>query len=455
MTFRPRSLRFRLTIWYAIALSVGLGLFGSLIWGSLRHQMMSEVDSELNGRAERFEAFFRAESDELQGDARVRDELIEFSQALPPGSFLTLRGTSGFTFRYVAAQPVAAEVLRTLVRRFTRNGEDFDLEAGISIGNVTHTLDLLRILLLSLLPVAIAIACVGGAWLSGRALKPVSDISDAALTISIDNLSERLPLAKTGDEIARLTEVLNGMFGRLESAVETLSQFVADASHELRTPLSVIRTTADLALRRARSPESYRQSLEEVSLEAERMTRIVEDLLTLARTDTVTFEMPRAELDLREVLSSVCSEAGPLADVRGIQVESSLGPEPAFVLGNRAALHRLFLALMDNALKYSSPAGKVIVRIDRTNGQVTALVKDFGRGIAKTDLPHIFKRFYRADPARSGEGHGLGLALADSVARAHRASIEVDSKEGSGTSFRVVFAVSDAKANLELRAERG
>ena len=110
---------------------------------------------------------------------------------------------------------------------------------------------------------------------------------------------------------------------------------------------------------------------------------------------------------------------------------------------------------MDNALKYSSPAGKVIVRIDRTDGQVTALVKDFGLGIAKTDLPHIFKRFYRADPARSGEGHGLGLALADSVARAHRASIEVDSKEGSGTSFRVVFAVSDAKANLELRAERG
>ena len=232
------------------------------------------------------------------------------------------------------------------------------------------------------------------------------------------------------------------MFGRLESAVGTLSQFVADVSHELRTPLSVIRTTADLALRRVRSPEYYRQSLEEVSLGAERMTRIVEDLLILARTDTVTFEMPRTELDLREVLSSVCSEAGPLADLRRIQVESSLGPVPVLVRGNRAALHRLFLALMDNALKYSSPGGKVIVRIDRTEGQVAAQVKDFGRGIAKTDLPHIFKRFYRADPSRTGEGHGLGLALADSVARAHGALIEVDSQEGSGSSFRVLFTAS-------------
>ena len=133
MMFKPRSIRFRLTIWYAITLSVGLGLFGSLIWLSLRQQMISEVDSELRGRAERFEAFFSAESDELQGDAGVRDELNEFSQALPPGSFLTLRGTSGFTFHYVAGQPMASAGLRTLVRRFTRNGEDFDLDTGVSI----------------------------------------------------------------------------------------------------------------------------------------------------------------------------------------------------------------------------------------------------------------------------------------------------------------------------------
>ena len=246
-------------------------------------------------------------------------------------------------------------------RQFELDGELFDLEVRAPMEGVLHTLELLRFLLLGLIPVVIAIACVGGAWLSGRALKPVNDIAAAALTISIENLSARLPVPETGDEIARLTEVLNTMLGRLESAVRTLSQFVADASHELRTPLALIRTTAELALRRARPAEDYRDALHEIAAETERMTQLVEDLLVLARSDTGTAEMPLEPVDVRETVEGVCAEMRRLAELRQMQLKMTLGsaapvvgePRPAAIAGNRPALHRLFLVLLDNALKYS------------------------------------------------------------------------------------------------------
>jgi signal transduction histidine kinase len=221
--------------------------------------------------------------------------------------------------------------------------------------------------------------------------------------------------------------------------VKTLSQFVADASHELRTPLAVIRTTADLALRRPRSAESYRESLQEVSAEAERMTHLVEDLLALARSDAQLAEMPLAALDVRDVLEDVTSEMRSVAELRGLKIKTSLGPHPAIISGHRAALHRLFLVLLDNALKYSPDQAAVIVRVETTGTQINVEIEDFGCGIREADLPHIFKRFYQADPSRSDGGHGLGLALADKIIRAHHAEIDVRSTEGAGSTFRVAF----------------
>jgi heavy metal sensor kinase len=332
-----------------------------------------------------------------------------------------------------------------LRRQFTFNQEVFGLEIAAPIANAEHTLDLLRFLLWSMIPVVIAIACLGGAWLSGRALKPVNDIAAAALTISIENLAERLPVPATGDELARLTEVLNTMFARLESAVKTLSQFAADASHELRTPLAVIRTTAELALRRARTPESYRDSLQEVAAGAERMTRLVEELLILARSDAATAEMPLGAVDLREVLTDVCDEMHSLAEMRQVRVRVLHGDGAATVAGNRPALHRLFLVLLDNALKFSRSGGEVIVKLENIDSKVSVTIEDFGVGISESDLPHIFERFYRADRARASGGHGLGLSLAKSIARVHGAAIEVHSSEGVGSAFRVNFVARDAR----------
>jgi two-component system, OmpR family, heavy metal sensor histidine kinase CusS len=434
-----RSIRFRLTVWYAAVLTVCLGLFASLIWLSLRQRLVSEIDQDLQGQAGRFEKYFRRESG---GSAtHLRGELDEFCQALPSASYVDVRGPNGFAYRYVAggAEPPGNSRIRH--EQFVSLGETFYLEIGAPMGDVLHTLDLLRLFSWGLLPVVIAIASLGGAWLSGRALKPVRDMTSAARFIGIENLSERLPVPEEGNELRPLTDVLNTTFARLESAVKTLSQFVADASHELRTPLAVIRTTAELALRRSRTPESYRESLQEVVAETERMTRLVEDLLILARSDAGVAQMPRSALDLREVLRDVSAELRNLAEMRQIRLKTTLDEAPATISGNRPALHRLLLVLADNALKYSPAGGEVILAAVRSGGEIAVTVRDFGPGIRPADLPHIFQRFYRADPARAGAGHGLGLSLAESIARAHGASIEVETEEGAGALFRVRFAV--------------
>ncbi len=466
-------------MWYAAILSVALGLFGGLVWWALRDRLVAEIDRDLAARANQFEKYFKAESAEavagkLSRADVLRDELDEFSQGLPPGNSISVRGANGFTFSYPAKMPpeIAKSRLRIIRRQFELNGEAFDLEVRAPMDGVLHTLDLLRLLLVSLIPVVIAIACVGGAWLSARALKPVSDITAAALTISIENLAGRLPVPETGDEIERLTEVLNTMLERLESAVRTLSQFVADASHELRTPLAVIRTSAELALRRSRPPEAYRDALQEIAAETERMTKLVEDLLILARSDTGTAEIPLEPVDVQEVVESVCAELRGLAELKRIHVLRGMGGRaqaggvevasdnhPAAIAGNRPALHRLFLVLLDNALKYSDAGTDVNVAVNVTanptigeeGSRVTVSIENFGPGISETDLPHIFERFYRADLVRGGEGHGLGLSLAHSIARAHRATIEARSAGGS-TIFEVTFPLREGGVDANLNA---
>jgi two-component system heavy metal sensor histidine kinase CusS len=390
----------------------------------------------------RAEKYFRTES--MEENVQLRDELEEFCQALPPASYLNLRGANGFEFRYSAGAAPAAGRMRTYRRQFRFREEEFDLELGTPLGDVDRTLELLRLLLMSWIPVVIAVACLGGVWLSRRALKPVREATAAALTIGIENLSRRLPVAGTGDEIAHLAEGWNSMLERLEKAVRTLSQFTADASHELRTPLAVVRTTAELALQRARTAESYRESLAEIVAETARMTRLVEDLLFLARADTARAEMPLEPIDVRDVLTDVCTEMRGLAEMRQVGVACRLGDEEAVVSGNPAALHRLFLVLLDNALKYSHRGGTVIVKLERAGQRVSIAVEDSGAGIHPADLPHIFERFYRAEESRGDGGHGLGLSLAQSIAKGHGTAIDVTSRPGAGSKFQVTFELRAA-----------
>ncbi len=457
---RTTSIRFRLTAWYAAVLAAGLILFSVLLWIALRHTLLGEVDQQLANRANGFELFFKSELAEVPAPP-LKEELEEFCGALPPLSYLQVRGLDQhFAFSYPANSRVLSignrpakagyadvywggRTYRALHREIVTQNGRYAVDIGASLDEIEHVLNLLRTMLMWLIPAVLALACIGSVWLSRRALKPVDAMTTGARAISIDNLSARLPVPQTGDELQRLAEAWNTMLERLEGAIIRISQFAADASHELRTPLSIIQTSTDLALRRPRTTQQYRESIVEIKAEAERMTRLVEDLLFLARADSSSAEMPVEPVNLSQILQEVRSELQVMAEVRGVTVRLHSGNAPVFVKGNEAALRRLFLVLLDNAIKYSEAGGNVVIDVTSGRGLPEVVIKDFGMGISAQDLPHIFERFYRADKARThsgGGGHGLGLALAESIARRHGAKISVTSSLGNGSEFRVSFA---------------
>jgi two-component system heavy metal sensor histidine kinase CusS len=452
------SIRFRLTVWYASVLAAGLIVFAGLIWISLRQTLMHEVDQELASRASNFELFLKNELAEVPA-VPLKEEIEEFCTALPPLSYLQLRGLDrNLAFSYPGNAPAPAmkdsfsrpaytnihwnrHAYRTLHREIQTQDGRYAIEIGVSLDTIQHVLSLLRAIFAGLIPAVILAACLGSIWLSRRALRPVDAMTSAARAISIDNLSSRLPVPQTGDELQRLAEAWNTMLARLEGAINKISQFAADASHELRTPLAIIHTSSELALRRMRTPEQYRESLKEIIAETGKMTQLVEDLLFLARSDASSAEMPVEPLDLTKVVEDACSEVQAVAEIRGVNLRGQSAIAPIFVKGNRPALRRLFLVLLDNAIKYSRAGGEVSVFVKSGPDTREVVIKDLGVGIDPQDLPHIFERFYRSDKARTHihGGHGLGLALAESIARRHSAEIRVKTRLGEGSEFRVSF----------------
>jgi len=221
--------------------------------------------------------------------------------------------------------------------------------------------------------------------------------------------------------------------------VKRITRFTADASHDLRTPLSLIRTSAELALRRKRSEEDYRESLTRILLISEETTQLIEGLLTLARADAGAAQLKCQSLDLRPILLKVAHQARFLASAKGLSFTEHSCAETLPMLADPAAIERLLLSLLDNAVKYTPVGGRVTVRASSHHGSAIIEIEDTGMGIAESDLPHIFERFFRADQDRSREirGSGLGLSIARWITEAHHGSIEVTSQLGKGSSFRI------------------
>jgi signal transduction histidine kinase len=222
--------------------------------------------------------------------------------------------------------------------------------------------------------------------------------------------------------------------------LQRVRQFTADASHELRTPVALIRTTAELALRRKREAEEYRTALEQIQAEAERMTQLTGDLLSLARADSSGLEMSFTDVELTEVARDIVSRMQPVAESKGIRLSASLPSEPVHVRGDEPAIRRLVMIMVDNALKHTPEDGVVTVAASRNGTGAMLSVRDTGEGIPAEALPHIFERFYRADPARTGSsGSGLGLSIAQTIAQLHGTSIEVETAPGRGAQFSLSF----------------
>ena len=283
--------------------------------------------------------------------------------------------------------------------------------------------------------IILCLGLAGGWWTVSRAMRPVSEISSAATKISAGDLSQRISIAETESELGQLAAVLNSTFARLDAAFAQQRQFAADAAHELRTPVSVMLTQAQTALSRDRSSAEYRESLEACQRAAQRMRRLIESLLELARLDAGQEVLKRLPFDFSKTISDCTESLKPLADERGVKIVSAL--PPVEITGDADRLAQVITNLLTNAIQYNRDGGQVHVKLESQNGLAVLSVHDTGSGIAAEDLPRVFERFYRGDKSRTGANAGLGLAISKAIVEAHGGTIEAASQEGAGTTLTV------------------
>lgn len=453
------SISLRLTAWFGGIFFLGWLLFGAAIWWNLRSTLVGERYETLIHREQRLEKLLTATRHESE-TARAQ-EFISFAGATGHGLSEVLRVDTGKAFfsPTAAAQQFpwpslhgfdsekfeqvgwAGDRYWVLGRPFSLGNEKLYLISAAPEADDELVLSRFFTVLLASIPVLLLVSSAGGYFLSRRALLPVDRITASARSISITNLSQRLPVVRTGDELERLAETCNDMLERLETAVERIRQFTADASHDLRGPISFMRTVAEVTLRNPSIDPDSRRALIDIVDESAKTSLLLEDMLALARADADSAELVLVPLDLRLVVEEACEIIRPLAAERQhafyVNMETLKNPK---VLGDFVSLRRLFWILLENAVKYTPSSGRIDVSLSSSVREVVVAVRDNGIGISPEDLPRIFDRFYRADPSRGQvEGSGLGLSIAKWLAESHRARLSVSSAMHSGTTFEVAF----------------
>jgi heavy metal sensor kinase len=288
------------------------------------------------------------------------------------------------------------------------------------------------------LPIAAALAGLGGYTLAQQLLEPVARMTERARVITAERLDERLPVHNPDDELGNLAEVFNQTFARLERSFERLRQFTSDASHELRTPLTSIRSVGEVALREPRDPTAYRDTIGSMLEEVDRLARLTDTLLTLSRADDGRVTLRRSDLDLSEFARDVVEELSVLAEERGQSLVLE-APGSVHVNADRDVLHHALGNLVDNAVKYSPHGATVRVAVSQTADGGVLEVIDQGSGIPRVHQEQIFERFYRVDRSRSrlDGGSGLGLPIVQWAVEAHGGQIQMESTEGQGSIFRI------------------
>jgi two-component system OmpR family sensor kinase len=465
MTRRFRTIRVRLTLWYMLLLGLILVFFSGVLYLMLARALYQQVDGGLRLAAEQTVAAINQENGQLnlqqsggEGEGptlserdllvrivdlggRIVDSSGPFRDLPVPAIALTTarQGQSRFVTVSTRSDPTPVRLYSV---PYQENGQvSAVIQVGQSLESVQDTLRQLLLILAFAVPVTLVVASLGGLFLADRALSPIDRITRTAQRISAEDLSQRLGLTLPDDEVGRLARTFDAMLARLDDAFRRQRQFTADASHELRTPLTVMKGDIGVALNRPRPTGEYRRVLAELEEEVDRLTRLVEDLLLLARADTGRPLLQPESLDLASLLRAVADQVRPLAEARELTLHLQV-PDSLPLNGDPDKLIRLFLNLLDNAVKYTPAGGQVTLRATadgRRPPAVSVQVTDTGPGIPRDQLEHIFERFYRADESRSraAGGSGLGLAIARWIAEAHGGRIEVHSEPGHGSTFSV------------------
>lgn len=453
------SIGVRLMLWYVAIFALGELVFGATMFFILRANLYDLVDDEVENQIDDLKNFLQAQRKDISA-AELREEITKAYGIEHSGDFLALYLDSGeplyrsaflqshesvlipfervnrpiYRTRRVGEQP-----FRFIYQKLTANDRVYVVEMGAPADDAVDTLHEFRSYLLMFAPLLLVVAAGVGYWMSRKALAPVDELVQTARAVGGTNLGSRLPRLTTGDELQRLSDTLNQMLERIESAFLRVTEFTADASHELRTPVSLIRTEAELALRRSRGEAEYRESLQHILSEAERTTKLIEQLLELARADSGREILEMRPLNLPSELRSIFEGWKQVSTVREIRFTANIREGSMFITGDETMLRRVIDILLDNAFKYTSPHGSVHVTLEQDAHNAVITVQDSGVGISEEDQRKIFERFYRVDKARSRSqgGTGLGLAIAQWIVAQHRGTITVKSRPGEGAAFRV------------------
>jgi len=467
-----QSIRWRLQLWHGVWLTVVLSGFGLTAWRLQWATQFERVDQELEQRLSVLAGALRrgGGTPDRPPQARPpRPDWPAFDNFPPPPleerlsarDFDLFEGAAGGAFYYVVWQrngregsrsasappgvprPVRGALARESRWRGTLRERIHFLPPGecILVGRDSREevrgLGRVAWLLAGAGVVVLVLGWAGGWWVSSRALRPIGEISAAAAKIATGNLAQRIHTADTRSELGELARVLNDTFARLQASFDRQAQFTADASHELRTPVSVVLTQSQTALARERPAAEYRDSLAACQRAAQRMRRLTDSLLTLARLDSGEALAPRGPCDLDRIAQETAELVRPLAEEQQVALE--VKSIPARCEGHAEQLGQVVANLVSNAIYYNRPGGRVRVEVAAEAGAAVLVVRDTGPGIAPEDLPHIFERFYRADQARSNRAGrvGLGLAITQAIIEAHGGAIAVATELGQGTTFTV------------------
>lgn len=459
------SIRTRLTIWYAGLVSVilavlGLGVFLGASWG-IRKAADQELTSGIGGVA----TFLNRKYSQRMMD-NLTEELREHSSLLPRGKMFRVTDLEGAIVYQPDAMtvvpPVVPEMSGLRKQNVAVGGRAFrTISQFAAVGPYTYLIQVavdqteyqelmkgLGWLLILSIPIAALLAAGAGYWMSGRALSPIHRITEMAASIDGQSLSRRLTLRGSGDELDRLSSTINRMLDRIAASYDRIAQFTADASHELRTPVALIRSNAELLLMGPSEWPRIEQGLTDILHESDYMSRLIADLLILARSGVEDASVRMEIFDLDEPVTAILPRARSQATTREIAVELIPSGPVVALRGNQKIVERILMILIDNAIRYSSRGGKIWISTWTSNNFCGFIVRDNGIGIAPADQERIFDRFFRVDAARTPRdgGSGLGLSIVKSLVDLHGGSIHVESAIGSGTTFKVAFPRADVTA---------
>jgi two-component system, OmpR family, sensor kinase len=460
------SIRAKLTLWYFSLAALVLVAFAVAIYLYFSRGLLNTIDASLRNHAERIaQAVGHPSAIEepsqpgvlilapqfvsvLDREGKVTDQILDADgHEVPLLKPALERATREWKPQFDEASLSATEHVRIITwPARDEDGEMFFVVVGQSLRDIQPVEKQLVLLLAIANPVALLLASLGGLWLANKALSPVDRLTRAAERIGRGNLSERVEEHRSQDEIGRLAATFNQMISRLEQAFERERRFTADASHELKTPLAILRGDIEVALRRERTPEEYQRVLQSSLEEISRLTKLTEDLLTLARSDADESVLELEQVQLDQLASEARAYIAPLADSAGVALTYDAPASPVAVRGDQKRLKQLLVNLLDNAIKYTPTGGSARLSLSVEDSCAVIEVSDTGRGIPAAALPHIFERFYRQTDPRDSRvtGFGLGLAISKWIVDAHGGSIEVDSREGQGSRFTVRLPLLDA-----------